>query len=165
MNDESKNARRETRDAIRPPFMTASSKCGSRSDLSKSRITSRQPRFCASRVSRFVSRILPLMTLATSLAHADTLIDPTRPIASKSAPVRNVEHIAQVTAIFHSGKRCVAVLDGKVVKAGDRIGDITIQEITTEGVRYARAGRVEFARLPKQAAAVRRDAVTVEAGL
>jgi hypothetical protein len=51
------------------------------------------------------------------------------------------------------------VLDGRVVKNGDRIGDLVIQEISADSVRYTRAGRVEIARLPTQAAVVRNDEV------
>jgi len=103
---------------------------------------------------------------ATSLSHADTLVDPTRPpiTVHKSGPAREVESDVRVTAIFQSGERRVAVLNGQVVTAGDRVGAVTIQEINADGVRYVRAGRVEFARLPKQAAKVRRDAAGAEEG-
>jgi MSHA biogenesis protein MshK len=101
------------------------------------------------------------MFVAASFAHADTLIDPTRPAfaqAKSSAVARSVDPTSSLTAIFLSGERRVAVLDGKVVKAGDRVGDIVIQEISADSVRFTRAGRVESARLPKQAASVRSDA-------
>jgi MSHA biogenesis protein MshK len=89
---------------------------------------------------------------------ADTLIDPTRPVHAPTkalSTVRGSEPVSRLTAIFQSNDRRVAVLDGRVVKVGDRIGDIVIQEILLDSVRYARAGRVEIVRLPKQAAAVR----------
>jgi len=104
--------------------------------------------------------------LLAPLSHADPLIDPTRPPVTvhKSGPVNLAEPVVHVTAIFSSGERRVAVLDGQVVKVGDRVGVVTVQEITPDGVRYLRAGRVEFARLPKQAATVRRDAAGAEEG-
>ena len=118
----------------------------------------------ASRITRHVLRLAMLVIAATSLAHADSLIDPTRPpiTVHKSGPAREVDPVVRVTAIFQSGERRVAVLDGQVVKVGDRVGAVTIQEINADGVRYLRAGRVEFARLPKQAAKVRRDAAGAE---
>jgi MSHA biogenesis protein MshK len=96
----------------------------------------------------------------TPLSYAETLIDPTRPA---NAPTRAVvassgEAAARVSAVFQTGGRRVAVLDGKVVKAGDRIGDAIVQEVMTDGVRLSRGGRIEVARLPKQAASVRRGA-------
>lgn len=102
---------------------------------------------------------------AASLAQAETLVDPTRPpIAAHSATEANVrvESALRVTAIIQSGGRCVAVVDGKVVKSGDRLGDVLIEAVTADGVRFKRAGRVEFARLPTQAAIVRRNVASEE---
>jgi MSHA biogenesis protein MshK len=107
---------------------------------------------------RKLSAIAALLTVAG--ARAETLVDPTRPA---NAPARAVaasggEAAARVSAVFQSGGRRVAVLDGKVVKAGDRFGDAVVQEVMADGVRLARGGRIEVARLPKQAASVRRGA-------
>ena len=98
------------------------------------------------------------LVAVSTLARADTLIDPTRPAnapTKATASVRSSEPVSRLTAIFQSNDRRVAVLDGRVVKVGDRIGDAVIQEIFLDSVRYVRAGRVEIARLPRQAAAVR----------
>ncbi len=104
--------------------------------------------------------LLLLLLLTASAAHADTLIDPTRPAyaptKSSSPAARSADPTtARVTAVFQNGDRRVAVLDGRVVKVGDRVGDIVIQEVLADGVRYTRAGRVEVVRLPQQAAQVR----------
>jgi MSHA biogenesis protein MshK len=106
------------------------------------------------------SCILLLLAIGIAYANADTLVDPTRPAnaPTKSTAVRGAEPVSLLTAVFKSGDRRVAVLDGRVVKNGDRIGDIVIQEILADSVRYTRAGRVEIARLPTQAAVVRNDA-------
>jgi len=104
-----------------------------------------------------VSCIALALVIGISYAKADTLIDPTRPANAPikvGTAVRGVDS-ARLTAIFQTGDRRVAVLDGRVVKTGDRIGDIVIQEISPDSVRYVRAGRSETARLPKQAAVVR----------
>jgi hypothetical protein len=93
-----------------------------------------------------------------SYVKAEVLIDPTRPAnaPTKSATVTpGVEPASRLTAIFKSGDSRVAVLNGRVVKNGDHIGDIVIQEIATDSVRYTKAGRAEIARLPTQAAVVR----------
>jgi hypothetical protein len=106
------------------------------------------------------------MLLAMSSAHAEGLVDPTRPPATRQKAIVNApaaERVApRVTAIFRSGERCVAVFDGKVVKAGDRIGDLVIEAIVADGVRFRRAGQVLFERLPTQAAAVVRRKVDSE---
>jgi hypothetical protein len=97
----------------------------------------------------------------TSVSSAADLVDPTRPpAAARKAPLSSVSAPAEgprVTAIIQTGDRRVAVFHGQVVKAGDRVGDMFIESVSAEGVRYRRAGRVEFARLPKQAAVVRRN--------
>ena len=114
----------------------------------------------ASCVAHHASRLFVLLFVAP-LVHADALIDPTRPAfaPTKSAAVTHAtEAASHVTAIFQTGGRRVAVIDGRVVKDGDRFGDVAIQEILADGVRITRAGRVEVVRLPKQAAPVRSDA-------
>jgi MSHA biogenesis protein MshK len=108
-----------------------------------------------------LSCVLLALAVGIAYARADTLIDPTRPAnaPAKATAVRGVEPVSLLTAVFKSGDRRVAVLDGRVVKDGDRIGDIVIQEISADSVRYTRAGRVAIARLPKQAALVRNEGV------
>ncbi len=106
------------------------------------------------------SRIALALILVAPLAYADTLIDPTRPAfapVKSSSGVRSIGPSSRVTAIFQTGGRRVAVLDGRVVKAGDHVGDVVIHEILADGVRFTRGGRVELARLPKQAASVRSE--------
>jgi MSHA biogenesis protein MshK len=93
---------------------------------------------------------------AAVAAGAEALVDPMRPaMASGNGGTREIV-VARVTAVFNAGERRVAVLDGRLVKAGDRVGDLVVNEILADGVRYTRGGRVETARLPKQAADVRR---------
>jgi MSHA biogenesis protein MshK len=99
------------------------------------------------------------IAIITSGAHAGELADPTRPpvVARKAiAAAPSVVATPRVTAIFQSGERRIAVFDGQVVKAGDRIGDIFIEAVLADGVRYRRSDRVEVARLAKQAVSVRR---------
>lgn len=100
--------------------------------------------------------------IAAFSAHAETLIDPTRPAAyaptrsAAAAPQRVVE-APRVTAIFQTNGRRVAVFDGRVVKSGDRVGDVTIQEVLVDGVRLSRGGQIQTLRLPQQAASVRTE--------
>jgi len=104
--------------------------------------------------------ILAASTLPWSGARAESLSDPMRP-ATVRAPVtptaRSTDKNARVTAIFISDDRRVAVLDGVVVREGDRIGELVVEEIGSDSVRYQRLGRSEIAKLRKsRAAPVRR---------
>jgi MSHA biogenesis protein MshK len=106
---------------------------------------------------------LSILLALGSVAHADnavnsTLTDPMRPAfasTKSAASARPAEAAVRLTAIFKTGEHRVAVIDGKVVKSGDRIGDLQVQEILADSVRYTRGGRSETARLPSQAATVR----------
>src|SRR5689334_8682365 len=86
--------------------------------------------------------------VTSSLSFAADLVDPTRPPVtahkanSSAAPVQ--AEGPRVTAIIQTGDRRVAVFHGQVVKVGDRVGDMYIEAIVAEGVRYRRGGRVEF---------------------
>ncbi|HTE39517.1 MAG TPA: hypothetical protein VK629_01735 [Steroidobacteraceae bacterium] len=106
--------------------------------------------------------VLVLAALLAALpVRGETLIDPTRPANAPRAVSTGgevVEVQARVTAVFVAGGRRVAVLDGRVVKAGDRFGDIVVQEVLADGVRYLRSGRSEVVRLPRQDARVRHSA-------
>jgi len=108
-----------------------------------------------------VAKMTVLMFLsATSLVRADSLVDPTRPASVHGKAVSTAlgnRAASRLTGIFRSGDRRVAVFDGRVVKVGDRVADVTIQEILSDSVRIARNGRVELVRLPKQAASVRSE--------
>jgi hypothetical protein len=119
-----------------------------------------------SRVSSLEAHALPIVPCAmllvlsvVSSVHADSLTDPMRPanLPARSGVVSDTA-AARVTAVFLANGRRVAVLDGRVVKQGDRFGDLTIQEVLADGVRYSRGGRSEIARLPRQDARVRRSA-------
>jgi len=82
---------------------------------------------------------------------------------TKSPSAKPVESGVRVTGIFSKGDRRVAVVNGQVVKAGDRVGDVLVKEVSADGVKYERAGRIEVARLPKQAAQVRSVGKSVNA--
>ena len=75
------------------------------------------------------------LTLASALANADGLRDPTRPPLPQSA--RSVivhEALPEVSAVFSSGKRRKAVVDGRLVQAGDALNNGTIESVSADGV-------------------------------
>ncbi len=86
---------------------------------------------------------------AGAAAHAgNSLADPTRPVtATDSAAAAPEPGAVRVQAIVIRAGSRVAVVDGRVVHAGDRIANILIEEVTPEGVRYSQDGHSRFARL------------------
>jgi hypothetical protein len=89
---------------------------------------------------------------------AEQLMDPTRPATAKAVPV--VAPGAQpikVEAIMSSAGHPLAIVNGKVVRAGDSIGAVRIEEILGDGVRFNRDGRSQVARVGKQMIPVRRN--------
>jgi MSHA biogenesis protein MshK len=104
---------------------------------------------------------LAMLLLAGTVqaAAAERLADPTRPAHAKpSAPAPSAAEM-RLEAVMKSGDRHVAVVNGRVVRAGDRIGDVQIEEITSDAVRYRRGGQSQVLRLQGQAMQVRRNVV------
>ena len=95
---------------------------------------------------------------------ADVLIDPTRPVSAASIAV-SATHPDQlrVEAILDRDGRRIAIVAGQVVRAGDHCSWGDIQEITTTGIRYVHAGRVQFIQLENHPLSVRRASVIREA--
>jgi hypothetical protein len=91
-------------------------------------------------------------------AGTEALHDPTRPPAAL-APAQNNSAQAplQLEAIFHKGENCHAIIDGKLVRAGDRLGSALIEEINADSVRYSRNGRSQIVQLKSLKIQVRRD--------
>lgn len=101
---------------------------------------------------RVLVRIVALFALAVQgaeAAHAgNLLVDPTRPMTATDSPVAAPESGGvHVQAIVIRADSRVAVVDGRVVRAGDRIANVYIEEVTPEGVRYLQDGHSRFARL------------------
>ena len=101
---------------------------------------------------RVLVRIVALFALAVhgaEAAHAgNLLVDPTRPMTATDSPVAAPESGGvHVQAIVIRADSRVAVVDGRVVRAGDRIANVYIEEVTPEGVRYLQDGHSRFARL------------------
>lgn len=93
---------------------------------------------------------LSVLSLAAVVAAqaGNPLADPTRP-ASATDPVAAAPESGEVRvqAIVIRGDSRVAVVDGRVVRAGDRIANVLIEEVTPDGVRYSHDGQSRFARL------------------
>ncbi len=90
------------------------------------------------------------------IAHAgDTLVDPTRPVTA-SAQAHHAEDVLRLEAILDRDGQRIAIVGGKVVRAGDRLSWGQVQEITATGIRYSAAGRIQFLALEIPKLQVRR---------
>jgi hypothetical protein len=101
--------------------------------------------------------ILPFALGCALSAQAADLKDPTRPpvITSVTAkPMAEPKLPPQVTAIFLSSSRRIAVFNGQPVHAGDVVGVYRIDEVTAQGVHYSASGHAAFAPLAVAVAAV-----------
>lgn len=97
-------------------------------------------------------------------APAGATRDPMRPplpVAGPAAARSTPEPV--LTAVIGSEARRVAIVDGRVVRAGDRVDGVLILAVFDGGIRYDRAGVVRELKLPAVAAA-KRPAGTASAG-
>lgn len=94
--------------------------------------------------SRF--RIIALVVLVAAAAAgrvlAGDLRDPMRPAgapaASRPAPVYSLKLEGVI-----AGEKRVAIVNGRLVRAGDTVAGARILEVLAHGVRYERAGKVQ----------------------
>ncbi|HZF17101.1 MAG TPA: hypothetical protein VE046_14275 [Steroidobacteraceae bacterium] len=108
-------------------------------------------------------RTFAALLLVASTVAADPLSDPTRPYSvRRTAGARAISEYS-VSAVFTSAARRVAIVNGKVVTAGDRLGDVQIVEILADGVRYERHGRLYTIRIASLAMKVRMNPPKTEA--
>ena len=99
---------------------------------------------------------------------AAELIDPTRPImarpvtTSAATPIQAASEL-KLEAILLSNDRRLAIVNGKLLRVGDRLGDTRIEAITAAAIRYSRAGRSHTLQLAQPTIKVRRSAASYEA--
>jgi hypothetical protein len=98
-----------------------------------------------------------LLSMTAKAAMADGLMDPTQPAHARSANTGETLAAVRVEAILQSGERRLAIINGKVVRAGDRLGSIQILEVNPDGVRYSRNGETNVARLTAKPMQVRHN--------
>ena len=107
--------------------------------------------------ARRSSLSLTVLLAIGAVAQADTLRDPTRPATAREV-VKNVGSGLQLEAIMGSSTHRLAIVNGKVVRAGDRIGTALIEEIGADFIRYTRNGRSATAKIVKNSLRVRQSA-------
>jgi hypothetical protein len=97
-----------------------------------------------------------LLALTGTAALAEDLQDPMRPPDTGSAPhVTSRLAQTQVTGLIIAPERRAAIVDGQVVRAGDRAGLCLVLEVLDNGVRCRFPKGVRTVLLPAQAADVK----------
>lgn len=103
-----------------------------------------------------------MLSLTAQAAVADRLVDPTRPANVRAAATAAPVDAFRLEAILNSNGALVAIVSGKVVRAGDRVGGARIDAVLANGVRYTKDGRSQTARLEPKVMQVRRNVVRNE---
>ena len=102
-----------------------------------------------------------LLGLCAGTVSANPLADPTRP-SNATEVTRESSTGIRLEGILRSEGRLLAIVNGKIVRAGDRIGDSRIDEILADSIRYTRGGRSSTARLTQKPISVRTNVVQSE---
>ena len=95
-------------------------------------------------------------TLTARSAVADRLVDPTRPSNARVA-VAYTPDVVHLEAILRSSDRELAIVNGKIVRVGDRVGEARIDAILPDSVRYTRDGKSYVARLEAKSIDIRHN--------
>jgi MSHA biogenesis protein MshK len=103
------------------------------------------------------------LALACGAAPAQDGIDPTRPPAAMNAPAageaplrveRAEPQLQSILVSLRPGGRRLAVIDGKIVRQGQRVGDAVLVAIGATEVVLRRGGKTETLKLFRPAARV-----------
>ena len=105
-----------------------------------------------------------LLSATARMACADRLVDPTRPATVRSEVATEPTDSIRLEAILRSHERNIAIVNGKLVRAGEYVGPARIDEVFADGVRYTRDGQSHVARLGHTAMPVRQNVVQSESG-
>lgn len=106
----------------------------------------------------FITAAVLTLSFGATSAGAEALHDPTRPATLKaSASTTPAAATVRLEAILRAEGRHVAIVNGKVVRVGDRVGDAIIIEINDHAVAYIRAGARHVSSLVRHELNVRRS--------
>ena len=104
------------------------------------------------------SPLLLLLAWLATPAHADALPDPMRPPRPAAARITPAEAAPTLTAVFATGADRRAIVNGRLVRAGDTVDGYAIEDVLDNGVRYRHAGTVRELQLPRAAGSVKKPA-------
>jgi hypothetical protein len=105
------------------------------------------------------------LPLAGALAAAGELRDPMRPPAPPPSAAASRPNLVptKVTALFISETRRAAVVDGQLVRAGERAGLCYVEEILDDGVRCRFPKSVRVVLLPRSTLEMKKPTATAVA--
>jgi hypothetical protein len=99
-----------------------------------------------------------LLLLATAVAQSGELRDPTRPATLGRPTVTSLESGVRLEAVLGTGDARRAIVNGRIVRAGERVGSVLITSIQDDSIQYVQSGRTQVAKLPTRKVAVRNSA-------
>ena len=100
-----------------------------------------------------------ILLLIAPVAGADGLRDPTRPpMPAAPSITMHSEPLPMVTAVFISADSRKAIVDGRLVQAGDSISDGKIETVSADGVVWRRHGAAHELQLPRTLANFKKPA-------
>jgi hypothetical protein len=85
--------------------------------------------------------------LFASTGFAQAIRDPMRPAGAAPAARPRVASTLKLEGVI-SGSVRVAIVNGRLVRAGDDVAGVKILEVLHDGVRYSRGGKVHSLLLP-----------------
>ena len=85
--------------------------------------------------------------LLAGIARAGELRDPMRPAGAPAAARPAPVYTLKLEGIIAGVKR-VAIINGRLVRAGDTVNGARVLEVFAHGVRYERAGKIQTLSLP-----------------
>ena len=106
-----------------------------------------------------------ITVVLASPARAGDLRDPMRPATMPASTISPPAAIVplKLEAVMSSAHSRLAIVDGKVVRTGDRVSGALITEITADSICYSRGGKEQTALLPTNKVTVRANN-TLQAG-
>jgi len=94
-----------------------------------------------------VAHCLFAAALFAAGAQAQTFRDPMRPAGVAPASRPRLPSTLKLEGVINGSVR-VAIVNGRLVRAGDEVAGAKILEVLTDGVRYSRGGHVQSLLLP-----------------
>ncbi len=91
-----------------------------------------------------------LLLLTVQPVVAQDLRDPTAPPRPQIENAKNTEVALRLEAILLDGARRIAIVNGRVMREGDRIDDAVLASISAHAIQYVRHGRTHQATLRRQ---------------
>ena len=91
---------------------------------------------------RLIGICLLVLTAAAGRVFGGDLRDPMRPAGAPAAARPVAVHALKLEGVI-AGEKRVAIINGRLARAGEVIAGTRILEVLAQGVRYERAGKIQ----------------------